>query len=89
MRVRGKVGSIEVVVDIEMFVGKIGVVVDDEELGSECGVEIEVDSWVEGTAVELGTELVRSSTPCWTEKKRRSIEVGVDRSEKGRPIPLT
>jgi hypothetical protein len=77
MRVRGKIGSIEVDVDIEMVVGKI--VVDDEEPESESEAEIEVGSWVEGTAVERGTELEISPTPCETWKKRRSIEVELDR----------
>jgi hypothetical protein len=65
MRVRGKVGSIGVVVvGIEIVVGKIVVDVDDEEPESENEVEIEVGSWVEGTAVEIEAEIVLSPTPC-------------------------
>jgi len=55
MWVRGKGGSIEVVVGIGMIVGKI--VVDDEEPESESGFEIELGSWVEGTAVEIEVEI--------------------------------
>lgn len=89
MRARGKVGSIEVVVDIEIVVGKIVVDdVDDEEPESENGVEIEVGSRIEGTAVELGTELEISPRLCWIWKKRRSIEVEMHRSEEVRSIHL-
>jgi hypothetical protein len=65
MRVRGKVGSIEVVVDSEMVVGKIGVVVvDDEEPEPESGVEIELGSWVAGTAVEREIGIGIAPTLC-------------------------
>lgn len=56
IRARGKVGSIGVVVGIEMVVDKmmdVVDVVDDEEPEPENGVEIAVESWVEGTAVEI------------------------------------
>jgi hypothetical protein len=78
-RARGKVGSIGVVVGIEMVVDKTMDVVDDEELESEIEVEIEVGSY----------EIERERTLGWTCWKRRSIEVEVDHSEEGRPIRST
>jgi hypothetical protein len=92
IRARGKVGSIGVVVGIEMVVDKMMLVVDvvdDEEPEPENGVEIGVGSWVEGTAVEIEVEIVLSPTLCWIWKKRRSIEVEMHRSEEGRPIRRT
>jgi hypothetical protein len=63
MRVRGKVGSIGVVVvGVEIVVGKI--VLDNEEPESESGVEIAVESWVEITTGEIEVEIVLSPTPC-------------------------
>jgi hypothetical protein len=88
MRVRGKIGSIEVVVDDEMSVGKIVVAdVDDEEPGSASEVEIELGSWVAETTVELEIEV--SPRLWWIWKKRRSTEVEMDHPEEGRPIRWT
>ena len=84
MRARGKIGSIGVVVDIEMVDIDVA---DDEEPESESEVEIEVGSWVEGAAD--WTELEISPRLYWIWKKRRSIEVELIRSEEVRPIRST